>query len=532
MNIRNYNIYFHTHTISGIIISALLYVIFFAGSFAFFKDEISNWQHNSPNNTRAKENFDFNALTDSLNKEHQLYGRDVSYYLDQYSNKINVSISQSKDTTVMEKKKGRRGKFFYIDIMTQDQKEYKEGYDLGEFLYRLHFFAPLNSVGELGFPLGYYLAGAVAIMFLFALITGILVHWEKIISNFYLFRPWEKIKTIWTDIHTALGVISFPYLLVFSITGSYFLASSVLFTPPAVQFEYNGNQDSLYKDLGYGNDDVAFTYSPIDLKADLNAFKNKVRDEWGDEIHITSLEIKNYGDQSMLLEAHGSMPQSKRFISSGNLVMDMKGNIIKNEHPDRNHTYAEITDNLMYVLHFGKYGGYATRVLYFVLGISGCIVIVSGVMIWLTARNKKNIPDRKRKFNRVLANIYLSMSLSMYPVTALSFIVVKFYPEEGMNFIYRVYFYAWLALTALLIIRGNNFKTNRDCLLLGSIMGISIPVANGWITHNWIWVSFKNRYHDVLFIDIFWIFLSLISFICYVLIVRKHKKEQAALEKA
>ena len=46
MNIRRYNIYFHTHTISGIIICALLYVIFFAGSFTFFREEISAWQKN------------------------------------------------------------------------------------------------------------------------------------------------------------------------------------------------------------------------------------------------------------------------------------------------------------------------------------------------------------------------------------------------------------------------------------------------------------------------------------------------------
>lgn len=35
MDPRKYNIYFHTHTISGIFIAALLYVIFFAGSFSF-----------------------------------------------------------------------------------------------------------------------------------------------------------------------------------------------------------------------------------------------------------------------------------------------------------------------------------------------------------------------------------------------------------------------------------------------------------------------------------------------------------------
>ncbi|WCC44944.1 hypothetical protein PJW08_01285 [Tenacibaculum finnmarkense] len=42
MSKRNYNVFFNTHTVSGIVISVALYVIFFAGAFSFFKEEIIN----------------------------------------------------------------------------------------------------------------------------------------------------------------------------------------------------------------------------------------------------------------------------------------------------------------------------------------------------------------------------------------------------------------------------------------------------------------------------------------------------------
>ena len=48
MGKRVYNIVFHTHTISGIIISAALYVIFFTGSLSFLRDEINAWERNEP----------------------------------------------------------------------------------------------------------------------------------------------------------------------------------------------------------------------------------------------------------------------------------------------------------------------------------------------------------------------------------------------------------------------------------------------------------------------------------------------------
>ena len=44
MSNRNYNVFFNTHTVSGIVISIALYVIFFAGAFALFKGEIQIWE--------------------------------------------------------------------------------------------------------------------------------------------------------------------------------------------------------------------------------------------------------------------------------------------------------------------------------------------------------------------------------------------------------------------------------------------------------------------------------------------------------
>ncbi|MEM9935869.1 MAG: PepSY domain-containing protein, partial [Bacteroidota bacterium] len=44
MDRRIYNIMFSLHTMSSIIISVAVFVIFFAGTFSFFRDEIVNWE--------------------------------------------------------------------------------------------------------------------------------------------------------------------------------------------------------------------------------------------------------------------------------------------------------------------------------------------------------------------------------------------------------------------------------------------------------------------------------------------------------
>lgn len=519
MKLRNYNIYFHTHTISGIIISLILYVIFFAGSFAFFKPEISSWQNNTPNNQVQKDQIDFNRILDTIGQDMNLYGRDISIFMKDRTRRMIVSVTPSKDSTV----KGSGG-YFYMDAKNYTNEDYTESYDLGEFLYRLHFLAPLNVIGPRGVPVGYYVAGGVAFIFLFAIITGVLVHWQKIVSNFYQFRPWEKLKTLWTDIHTALGVITLPFLFIFAVTGAYYLISYPLFTTPAAKYEYAGNMDSLFTATNPNMQTYTFQGKPLETQADLDYYFKDGQKQLKNAA-VNSMVIHHYGDQSMHLQVSAA---NRKENFSGTSFVNYEvasGKIIEQRNIDESPSYGQTVDDLVYTLHFGSFGGTITRVLYFLLGIAGCIVIISGVMIWLVARDKKNIPEKKRRFNAWLANIYLSIATSMYPVTAAAFIAVKLHPDGGQSFIYSFYFWTWLAISLLLIIRKNNYKTNRDCLLSGSLIGIAIPVVNGFVTGNWIWNSWANHYYDILLIDVFWLITAICTFITWILIIKKQREK-------
>src|SRR5690606_16736247 len=101
----------------------------------------------------------------------------------------------------------------------------------------------------------------------------------------------------------------------------------------------------------------------------------------------------------------------------------------------------------------------------------------------------------------------------------------KVAPTTDMQFIYRVYFYSWLILSLYYIARHNLRRTNTETLLLGSILGLLVPVANGIYDGNWPWRTFANNQLDILFVDVFWIVLSIISFICYLKIRKADKKK-------
>ncbi len=517
MGQRTYNILFHTHTVSGIVISVALYVIFFAGSFSFFRDEIANWERGHTVTVKDEIPEDIDSVLDNIGKEYKLHGRDVeiSHYFNE--RKINVNLGGSKDTLATENDK--KGSFFYYDTADGTHSTYQESYNLGEFLYRLHF------LDQIPYPYGRYLSGFVAFFFLFAIFTGIVVHWKKIIPNFYLFRPWAKLKTLWTDAHTALGVIGFPFQFVYAVTGAFFLLK-ILLVAPSVFTLYGGDESKLYEDLEYNHPIFEFENEPLQKAIDVNLYIEKTKKDWPG-FKVTETHIFNYGDVNMHVSISGNMDYRSKFNGTGYTIYKVADDsIVQQKNPLKPASYLDGVKNTLYRLHLGDYAGLALRVVSFVLGLISCFVIISGIMIWLVARDKKHLPEKRRRFNRNVVRYYLAICLGMYPITALEFILVKvFQPEAGKTFIYSTYFIGWLLLSIFFILKNNNGFTNKYTLLSGSILGLLIPIVNGFVTLNWFWKSYANGFSQIFFIDVFWIVLSLVGFWVVVMLNKNERRK-------
>lgn len=523
MDLRKYNIYFHTHTISGIIIAALLYVIFFAGSFSFFRDDITAWQKGR-SAVSEKIDADYNFLIDSLAQNYNLRGRDLAFYLLRQGHGTYVNMSSSKDTTISKPKKeapargrGRRGgdddsAYFLYHFTDKKPVTYAEGYDMGEFLYRLHFLAQLNQVPiRIGTPFGYLLAGIVSFLFLFALITGLLLHWDKIVSNFFLFRPWSKWKTVWTDMHTALGVIGFPFQFIFAVTGIVLIVNFVLISPFA-RLLYNGDQEKMYEELEYNVPMKAgYSYRPLDGSFDLNGLVNEWQSRWGRN-PVTRINIINYLDSNMQVLISSKPHPAENFAGSGYALVEVaSGKVLQQKSPVTDTHYIDRVKSVLYHLHFGDFGGKPLRIVFFILGLTGCVVIISGIVIWLVARDKTSTPRHKRVFNFWASNFFLAACLSMLPVTAFTFILIKALNEVNQSVIYNVYFYSWLALGIFLMAWRNLPLMNKLTLGLSAALCFGVPLSNGFYDGLWMWNTYIRREWDIFFIDFLFLTLSAIS---------------------
>ena len=511
MSNRIYNILFHTHTVSGLVISVALYVIFFAGSISFFRDDIIAWERGQSIAPDTQMDADYNQVLDTLAARHgALYGRNINIRQPHQERNIVVSMEPSKDSLASDLAK--QSVFTYIDSNTYEEANYFSSYTLGEFIYRLHFFA------QIPYPYGYLLSGFVAFFFLFAIVTGVVVHWKKIISNFYIFRPSAKLKTLWTDAHTALGLIGLPFQFVFAVTGAVLIIGTTVMLGPASSLIYKNDREYMFRELMDQPEPKTFENDLIGFNADMNELIHQASSHWS-HANLSRVVIQNYGDPAMRIIIEGRPQNTDAFLGLGRVIFDRTGQVVSATDA-QSINYVIGVDQTMRSFHFGNFGGYGLRIIYFVFGIISCFVILSGVLIWVRARDKKSTEPWKRKANEWVGSIFMAISLTMYPATALIFSVVKLFKDPADPtphvMIYKVFFISWLILSVGFALRKSNFITTKYSLLLGSVLGFGIPVVNGLVTGGWFWKTIQNNQTQIFVVDAFWLIISISTLLIFI----------------
>lgn len=527
MSKRIYNIYFHLHTVSGIVISVGLFVIFLAGAFSLFLEDIRYWekkqQPRSVAHTVHYAPLDLDRLMTALDAAgYDLYGRSIHGSLDTEEPLQSVYLSGSEDSLASEEDK--RGYDLIINkatyaVQKSISSDESRQYSLGELLYELHFFRQLGDVG-------YYLAGAVSLFMLFAIVTGFVIHWKKIVSNFYVFRPREKLKTVWTDAHTALGTIGLPFQFMYAITGVMFCLGILIRLTGAL---FYGGDEEKYESIIYVSH-----HEPPGNRTDIATVRfddmlNIARNRWMG-FEPTRFEIRKCESTNMEFLVSGRT--NKLFPEEVNLLFNAVTGEPKQLGNADAPTLHDSVWSIAYKLHYaepgvewGSLAHYLLRISFFVLSLLTCFVIITGVLIWLEARNRKAIPEKQRRFNEGVGHIYIAVCLSMLPVTAVSFLVSKLIPdtyaEQRHVILNWVFFGSWLILSLFFWQKKNNHFTNKYSLIGSGILGLCIPLVSGMISDNWPWRSFAVDQYGVFVIDMLWLLLALIAF--YVVFKLKRK---------
>jgi len=516
LSARLYNITFHTHTVSGIVISFALYVIFFAGAFTLFKDEFYQWE-----NPAAREHLsasvDYDDILEKLKK-------------------TTPQFDLSEDITIRTETAERPLVYVYGHLITPKGKpeihyyttyspatgtfSKEEKTTIGETLYRLHFFDQIPFIGR-------YLSGFVALFFAFAVVTGVMIHWQNIFTKFNGFSLKGSLKNLWTNSHTVFGLLGLPFQLMYAITGAYYMLSFLVLLPVVMIF-YGGNQQKaleaiLPERVLVTNENSPLTNKNLKITSLLDHIKTQHPD-----LELNYLQIKNYDREDGMLSA--SLENSKTFAGSGSVTISLhEGKIVSDKLPGST-GYAQLILPGIARLHFATFGGLALKIIYFFLTLFTCFVIISGVLLWKEARNKKSYSDQQKRFHHRVTMCYLAISFGLFPAVAILFGAELLVPdmEKHVFWVRTIFFVSWLLLSVAGLFAKTEARSTALYLMLGGIFSVLVPVTNGISTGDWIWVSLPKDNFHVALTDIFWLAAGIISLLL-VKMMQSGKPKKTAL---
>ncbi len=497
---RVYNVYFHTHTVAGIAISFGLFIIFYCGAFSLFRDDIYRWE-NPEARFETPRTVDLDRAMAAIQAAEPGLAEtaQLTFRLPDEKNPYLRFFGAVYRDDSCEKTKRIRG------VVKTEENYAFTNYEnpkttLSNTIYRLHYLGQL--------PAGLYLSGFIAVFFLFASVTGVMIHWRNIVTKFYAFTVRGKWKQIWANAHTVLGMIGLPFQIIYAVTGALFGLLFLLLLPSAFVL-FGGDTNKV---LATVRPDAALSTdknAPFSAYPSIQApYQHTVATFPG--YHITSVRLRNYGREDGLMTIN--LDDEQTISGTGDISYALSTGEVLGKTDPRHKTYTQSVLSAVTKLHFASFGGLLLRIIYFVLAMITCFMILSGVLLWRAARDNKRYTDRQKRFHHRVTKGYLAICLGLFPATALIFIANKAIPLHWMGratYVNAIFFLGRLGLFAAGLFWNDFRRLNKNYLRIGGVLALLVPLANGLVTGDWFWRAFARQQWYVGSVDLAWLMTGL-----------------------
>lgn len=227
------------HTWAGLPLGWLMFLIFVSGALSYYRQEITLWMQPELHVTRAGER----SLERTVEVLREKAPRAASWA-------ITLPNARAPYYTVAwpappaPQAEAVQGHVMpirsIVDPSTGTVLQPRETAG-GGFLYRLHFrlYGMDNMTGRA-------VVGAVTLIMLLALVSGLFVH-HNIFKDFFMFRPGRG-KISWRDAHNAGAVIAFPFHIMITFSGLVLLSTTLM--GPVISANYDNPRDFMMESRG------------------------------------------------------------------------------------------------------------------------------------------------------------------------------------------------------------------------------------------------------------------------------------------
>ena len=238
--------------------------------------------------------------------------------------------------------------------------------------------------------LGKWLVGLAGMGMLVLLVSGVVVH-RKLLADLFTFRPHKRLPRSSLDLHNLSGVAALPFHFAITLSGLVIFWS--LYFPQAHVGVYGGPQAKAKAQVqaeAYGRFQRPRAGPAAAPQASLDALAAQARRLWGPGAEPYFVRVWNPGDRQATVELRRSyarevtMNLDQLFFDAGT------GQLL--------HRFeaapAMGVQRFLSGMHFVQFQHGLLRALYFALGLCGCVLIATGMVHWLAARQRQGGAQR------------------------------------------------------------------------------------------------------------------------------------------
>ena len=348
------------HAAIGLLASALLYIVCLTGMVTVLYEEWQRWeQPDAPEMSAVSPDAVQRGITAVLASEKSRKSTEHLY--------VHLPTPALPRTTITTDHQA-------VHVDPTGAIATKELNGWSEFLLNLHY--TLNIPGMIGG----IVVGALGAMMVALTLTGVIAH-PRIFRDAFRLRARDKGGIGLADWHNRLGVWSLPFALALALTGAMIGLASVNGYGLAQSF-YKGDVEAAYAPIfgAEGKPDAKSAPLP-NVAAALKVMAVRFP-----ELRPTYVILHEPGTAGQMVQVLATHPH--RLIYGENYNFDATGHLLN---------HVGLSDGAIgqqaaastYNLHFGNYGGLPVKIAYVLFGLALCVVIATGVSIWLGKRERR-----------------------------------------------------------------------------------------------------------------------------------------------
>ncbi|MCQ4289352.1 PepSY domain-containing protein [Pseudomonas stutzeri] len=371
------------HTWVGLLLGWLLYAIFLTGTLSFFQDEISFWMQPEQHASMAQPDTAVRVI-----EQMQTLAPNAAVW------NINLPSERNSAVRVQWFEQGERqgkggGQRRVLDATSAEPINVRETRG-GGFLYRFHF--------ELyGMPriVARWIVGIATLVMLVAIVSGVITH-KKIFKDFFTFRP-RKGQRSWLDAHNVTAVLALPFHLMITYSGLLLLMFMLM--PWGIESAYRGDAQAFFAESGgrggggrnAGSEAAPGSDVQVAPLTDLRPLLEIAEQHWPRGTGSVQVSQPGTADAVIELREHGGdslidRGSSERLRFNGVTGEQLNGPV------SAPISGANATYNVLTSLHLLRFAGAPLRWAFFVSGLLGTAMIVTGMVLWVN----KRLPERQK----------------------------------------------------------------------------------------------------------------------------------------